>query len=67
MNSKKPYSTFFDTKHSSHQRFNYGDGAYRNQIKSHMRRSLGGQLKPKQTIEMLTFTNHTLCGCVNRF
>ena len=37
-------------------------GSSRNPI----RRSLGGQIIPKQTIEMLTFTNHTKCGCVNR-
>ena len=36
-----------------------------NNNRNHLnRRSLSDQLKPKQTIEVLTFTNHTRCGCV---
>lgn len=42
--------------------FNFATSSRSN--RNHIRRSLGGQLRPRQTIEMLTFTNHTRCGCV---
>lgn len=71
INSKKPFNfsaSTYTIKQSNRASYNgyvndaNNSGTYRN----HIRRSLGGQLRPKQTIEVLTFTNHTRCGCVIR-